>query len=108
MQEPRIHLFSVDFNEMLEPDLVLLSADDIRADARGSPVTLTSGLKVVVFEKDTDSSGATDNLVATGIVERNQTTGWAFHVKWCCRSDAAGIRHESEISPPGLTDCQMQ
>ena len=95
MKKPMIY---VDFNEMVESNLVLLSADDTKIDSRGESVLLYEGLEVLVYMNDTDDNGNVDNLVASGVVERNtSTSGWAARVKWCCRIDSVGIRHESEL-----------
>lgn len=94
MNQPRIE---VDFNEMLESNLVLLSAEDTKRDANGEVLSLYEGLNLVVYMNDVGNDGKPDNLIARGIVERNYTSGWAKHVKWCCRIDADGIRHESEL-----------
>jgi hypothetical protein len=93
MQKPMLY---VDFNEMLESNLVLLSTEDTKIDSHGDVVSLWEGLEVVVYMDDTDANGNIDNLVARGVVEKNLTTGWAAHVKWCCRIDSDGIKHESE------------
>jgi hypothetical protein len=87
----------VDFNEMLEPDLVLLSATDTKVDSEGNVVTLSDGLEVIVYMEDTDATGRVDNLVAAGVVEENRSAGWGAHAKWCCRIDVNGIRHQSEL-----------
>lgn len=91
-------MLCVDFNEMLESNLVLLSAEDTKTDSRGEIVSLHEGLEVIVCMDDTDDKGNADNLVAHGIVERNNSpVGWAAHVKWCCRIGCDGIRHMSEL-----------
>ena len=95
MKKPMIY---VDFNEMVESNLVLLSADDTKIDSRGESVLLYEGLEVLMYMNDTDANGNVDNLVASGVVERNTSTScWAARVKWCCRIDSVGIRHESEL-----------
>ena len=95
MKKPMLY---VDFNEILESNLVLLSAEDTKTDSRGEAVSLHKGLEVIVYMDDTDDNGNADNLMAHGVVERNNSiTGWAAHVKWCCRIDSGGIRHESEL-----------
>jgi hypothetical protein len=94
MTKPMLY---VDFNEMLEPDLVLLSVNDAKIASNGAVVSLSEGLEMTIYMGDTDEHGHPDNLVATGVVEANQSTGWGAHVKWCCRIDADGIRHESEL-----------
>ena len=92
-----VPLLYVDFNERVEHDLVLLCASDTKADPLGRLVTLHEGMPIRVYSDDADIDGTVDNLVATGKVERNPgTTAWAAHVKWCCRIDAHGIRHESK------------
>jgi hypothetical protein len=94
MTKPMLY---VDFNEMLESNLVLLSAADTKVSSNGEVVSLCDGLEVTLYMDDTDEHGDPDNLVATGVVEANQTAGWGAHVKWCCRIDAKGIRHQSEL-----------
>lgn len=91
-------MFCVDFNELLAEDLVLLSVDDYKIDASGSPVQLYEGLEVSIFQEDVDNEGKPDNLVGRGIVERNRDeAGWAKHVKWCCRISREGIKQKSNI-----------
>lgn len=94
MERPRLY---VDFNEMLEPELVLLSAGDTKADVNGNLVLLKEGLEIIVFMDDVDENGSPDHLVAAGVVESNSTEGWGHYVKWCCRINGNGIRHESEL-----------
>jgi hypothetical protein len=89
---------SVDFNEMLDADLVLLSATDTRRDARGDTVELREGMEVRVYDDDPDADGRPGKLVATGVVERNSSgEDWCAHVKWCCRIDAHGIQHQPTL-----------
>lgn len=93
--------FYVDFNEMLETDLVLLSAEDAKRDSQGKKVDLQEGMQIIVYSDETDADNNPDNLIASGVVEKNKTTGWAAHVKWCCRIDEAGIVHESDWPTDG-------
>lgn len=96
MENPRLY---IDFNEMIEPDLYLLSVGDSMTNSHGEVVSLYEGLQVFVYSDDIDENGNIDNLVASGTVEiNNQTYSWSKHVKWCCRIDKNGIRHESEIN----------
>ena len=88
-----IPVLYVDFNEMVESDLVLLSQGDTRTAADGQEVLLYEGMPVRIYTDDEDEVGP-NNLVATGHVELNRDTGWSSHVKWCCRIDKNGIRHE--------------
>jgi hypothetical protein len=89
----------VDFNELVSPDLVLLSQSDERDDSDGNSVTLAQGMRVKVWEVDFGDDGLRDDLVAWGIVVRNTLGGWSEHVKWCCLIDPPGVRHESDIKP---------
>lgn len=90
---PRLY---VDFNEMFAKDLVLLSKDDTKINTHGNVIHLSEGLRVAIYSDDADADGKPDNLIAEGIVERN-TTGWRPTIKWCCRIDTKGIRHESDL-----------
>jgi hypothetical protein len=87
----------VDFNEMIEPNLVLLSKYDYKKACNGNLVYLYEGLCVCVYMDDEDEFGNSDNLIAEGIVARNKIkSGWAAIAKWCCRIGDKGIYHESE------------
>jgi hypothetical protein len=88
----------VDFNELLEPNLVLLSQHDTKQDTDGNIIRLYDGLTISIFSDDIDANGNPDNLIAVGVVERNRNNGWAKHVKWCCRIGPEGIRHQSELT----------
>lgn len=82
---PRLY---VDFNEMVAPDVVLLSRDDEKVDSGGSTIAFTEGLRVHLYMPDADETGATTNLLATGIAERNrETADWCAQVRWRCRID---------------------
>jgi hypothetical protein len=89
-------ILSVDFNEMLNTDVVLLSQGDVKVDDTGNPIHLQVGMLVGLYSEDFDAEGKPDRLIADGTVERNNTNGWASHVKWCCRIDINGIRHQSK------------
>lgn len=95
MKAPRI---PVDFNEMLESDLVLLSQTDTRVDSLGTTIVLTEGLPVLIYEEGAGADGQSDYLIASGTVEKNAgDAGWGQGAKWCCRIDSQGIRYQSEI-----------
>jgi len=90
----QIPLLLVDFNEMLDFDLVLLSRDDVKADAGGNPVHLYEGMAVDIYSDDgAFDDGRPSALLARGVVERNRTEGWSKHVKWACRIDQKGVHH---------------
>lgn len=93
----RILEMYVDFNEMLAPNLVLLSATDSKVAATGEQISLRAGLQVAIYMDDFDEEGSRDDLVAFGVVEANTSAGWAEHVRWCCRIDDQGIRHRSDL-----------
>ena len=94
LDRPRIY---VDFNEMLDKDLVLLSKEDSKVDSTGNMIALTEGKEVYVYMDDSDEYGNPDYLIAHGIVVRNNEKGWSSAAKWCCRIDENGIQHQSEI-----------
>lgn len=92
---PRI---CVDFNEMLESDLVLLAKDDTKVDSAGTLVTFYEGMDVAIYNEDRNEDGVRDDLIAEGTVERNVAPQqWAKAAKWCCRINKDGIRYESSI-----------
>ena len=92
MKEARIY---VDFNEMLEEDVVLLSQSDIKLDSEGNIVELSEGLFVKIYMPDVDELNNKDNLIAEGIVERNTIIkGFGSVAKWNCRINNKGIYHE--------------
>lgn len=89
----------VDFNEMVASDLVLLSKTDVKTDSDGNNITLYSGMPVKVYMDDTDASGKQDNLLADGIVEKNdifKNGEWTAAARWCCRINKRGIFNQSE------------
>ena len=84
LDRPRI---GIDFNEMVGQDLVLLSRDDQRTDSSGAVIELSPGLRVHLYDDDTDDQGNPSFLLATGLVERNTADDWSRDVRWCCRID---------------------
>ena len=89
--------FTVDFNDMLESDLLMLSQTDLRQNIHGLPVLLHEGLSVEVQEENYYADGSHELLHARGVIEAHRTGTWT-HVKWCCRLDADGIT--DRISQP--------
>jgi hypothetical protein len=89
-------ILNVDFNEMLNTDLVLVSQGDVKFDVTGNPIHLRVGMLVSLYSEDFDAEGKPDHLIAEGTIERNNTEGWAAHVRWCCRIDGNGIRNQSQ------------
>jgi len=97
MKEARI---SVDFNEMKEDDLILLSKSDHKKDSQGNVVELKGGMLIQIFEEDYNEFNVRDDLLAGGRVELNTIPEGHFghFVKWNCRIDELGIYHDSENS----------
>jgi hypothetical protein len=87
----------VDFNELIEENLVLLSQKDTKLDFDGNEILLFEGKQVDIYEDDIDENGFADNLLATGTVEINNT-GLFPACKWNCRINDKGIQNESEIT----------
>lgn len=93
MKEARIF---VDFNEMVEEDLVILSESDTKEDSKGNKVLLKEGLKVKLYSDDLCGCNESDNLIADGIVELNTNGNWDREAKWNCRINKLGIYNESD------------
>jgi len=87
MNKPRI---KVDFNELLEEDLVLLSKTDERQDSKGNVIKLSIGIPVSIYEFNRYDDGLEEYLFADGVVELN-TIQKNPVAKWCCRIDKNGI-----------------
>jgi len=87
----------VDFNELVQSNLVLLAKSDLVVNSRGTEILLTEGLPVSVYEYNDYADGEQEYLLADGLVELNDTAVnglWSSAAKWCCRIDSAGIRIE--------------
>jgi hypothetical protein len=92
-------LFYVDFNELMDFGVILLSQTYIKKDFHGNDVQLVEGLPIIIYSDDgVSSDGRPDNLGADGVVIPNKFTDAFPHVKWCCRIDAKGIRHQSDLA----------
>jgi hypothetical protein len=52
-------------------------------------------MTINIFEPD-EEDGQADNLIAQGVVTKC-TVEHMPHVKWCCKMNKNGIRHESDI-----------
>ena len=93
MKEARIY---VDFNEMIEENLVILSDTDIKEDSKGNKIELKEGLKVKLYSDDLCGCNESDNLIADGEVELNTHGNWDREPKWNCRINKRGIYNESQ------------
>jgi len=91
-------VFLVDFNELVEPQVVLLSATDQREDQGGRMITLVEGMRVLVWDQDVNELGERDDLIAAGTVARIEAGagGWPKNAMWSCLIDERGIRHRSD------------
>jgi hypothetical protein len=87
LDRPRIQ---VDFNELIEHDLVFLSQSDKRLDSNGDTVILTDGLVVYIYEYNKYDDGQEEMFTATGIAELHDKV-INKSVKWCCRINSQGI-----------------
>jgi hypothetical protein len=94
MKKARIY---VDFNELIDDDLVLLSKTDLKLDSNGLKIKLEEGMHVSIYEENEDDEGIIDNLIADGIVVKNTFGGWTSEAKWLCRIDEKGIHYESDL-----------
>jgi hypothetical protein len=89
---------AVDFNELVQSDLVLLSKTDLVLDSAGNVVLLTVGLPVSIYEYNKYADGTPEYLLADGFAELNDPAvngEWSKSAKWCCRIHARGIQNET-------------
>jgi hypothetical protein len=94
---PRIR---VDFNEFVEPGLVLLTKADRVKCEDGSEVQLLPGLPVLAFEYNEYADGTAEYLYVQGHAERNDPSRngeWTRNAQWCCRYN--GEVQSSESRP---------
>jgi hypothetical protein len=96
LDRPRLY---VDFNEMLAPDLFLLSDQSVKLDSSGRSIALHPGLVVSVYMDDVDVDGTPYALIADGLAERHVGHGWSRAATWCVRLDGRGIREYRPESP---------
>jgi hypothetical protein len=94
MDKVRIY---VDFNNMFADNTVVLSNDDTKKDSEGNIITFYDGMPVSIYSDDVDvENNLPDNLIAEGIAIKYDSK-YHPHVKWICKIDNNGIRHESDI-----------
>ena len=89
----------VDFNEMVDFNIVMLSQTDVKMDCQGNEITLYEGMPVCIFEEDVYEDGTIDYLVAEGIVIQHNIEFYPFypHVKWFCLIDSYGVQNMSKL-----------
>jgi hypothetical protein len=91
MDKPRIR---VDFNELVQDDVVLLSQSDEVTDSERNSFLLKEGLEVSVYEFNHYDDGVKEYLFADGVAELNDLSvngEWSKAAKWCCRINENGI-----------------
>ena len=91
IDKPRIR---VDFNEMVENDLVLLSKIDAKENTAGEIIQLIEGASVAIYEHNYYDDGLEEYLLADGVVEFNKnynSEDWTSVCKWNCRINNNGI-----------------
>lgn len=85
LDKPRIQ---VDFNELIEKDLILLSKEDTKADSAGNLITFAERMPIGIYSDDNlDENNRIDCIIADGIAIQtpHQWQENYPHVKWCCR-----------------------
>jgi hypothetical protein len=87
LDRPRI---LVDFNEMVERDVVLLSKEDSARDSAGHVINLQEGMRVYLYTDDMDDTGKPTYLLASGTAERHVASDWSAPARWRCRIDEWG------------------
>ncbi len=92
LDKPRLY---VDFNELIEKDLVLLSQNDYKKDSAGNVIHFKEGMEVSIYMDDVNALNEQDNLIAQGRVELN--SGVFEACKWNCRIDDKGIINMSDL-----------
>ena len=90
---------SVDFNEMVDRNIVMLSQTDSRMDSYGNIVALYEGMPISIYEEDIYENGEVDYLIAEGTVIKHDLDAYPFfsHVKWFCLIDSNGIQNKPEL-----------
>lgn len=91
LDRPRIR---VDFNEMVNPSLVLLSQQDRVLLSDGTKINLSEGQRIFIYEYNSYGDGEQEYLYAEGIAELNDPISngeWTRAAKWCCRINEQGI-----------------
>lgn len=84
-------IIKVDFNELIEKDLILLSKTDEVEDSVGRKITLQVGMPVATYEYNHYENGEKEYLLAEGIAVLNETLQSPI-AKWCCRINLHGIK----------------
>jgi len=84
----------VDFNELVQDDLVLLSKTDEVTDSDENKLILSEGKNIFIYEFNDYKDGTKEYLLADGIAELNNPKlngQWSSAAKWCCCINKNGI-----------------
>ncbi len=85
----------VDFNELIEENLILLSREDSKLDSMGKLIIFYEEMSIGIYSDDNlDDNGEVDNIIADGIAVRNKTEYYPY-VKWCCLINEEGICYQN-------------
>ncbi|WP_146193525.1 hypothetical protein [Corticimicrobacter populi] len=80
----------MDFNSLIDKDLVLLSKDDEIEDSSGQKIMLWVGRPVAIYEYNHYENGEKEYLLAEGFAVLNDFQKYPIS-KWCCRINLNGI-----------------
>lgn len=90
MDKARVY---VDFNEVVEKNIVLLSKDDWKLDSQGNRVCFKEGMSISLYSDNREDS----YILAEGTVikyDLQNFPSWK-QVKWCCRFEIIGLLNKS-------------
>ncbi|MBI5692758.1 MAG: hypothetical protein HZC55_21990 [Verrucomicrobia bacterium] len=88
MKLPRIY---ADFNKQDTKGRLVLTCAGTRRDLQQIGLTLSEGLKVLLYSDDTDEKGRPDDIEVEGVVKFDPANG-----RWVAEYRPAEIRHMSE------------
>lgn len=95
MSLERLPRIRVDFNEFVNPELVLLSKTDLVECDDGSPLVLQQGMRVIAYEHNVYGDGTSEYLYVQGYAEKNDPAingEWTRNAQWFCRF-AGGVQY---------------
>ncbi len=85
MNNSCIPIIEVDFNELIDEDLLFLSKDSLIEDISGIKINLEEGMDICVYSNDNDDMDSNPgHLISFGRVELN-SEHMTNVVKWNCR-----------------------
>lgn len=90
MDKARVY---VDFNELVEKNIVLLSKEDWKMDSQGNRVCFKEGMSISLYS----DNGEDSYILAEGTVikyDLQNFPSWK-QVKWCCRFEIIGLLNKS-------------